>query len=71
MDIRVVVGRNLKEYRRKAGFSQERLALECDIHRTYVSGVERGIRNPTVTVLEKLARPLGIQASRLLETDDD
>ena len=71
MDIRAVVGRNLKMYRKRAGFSQEGLALECDIHRTYVSGVERGIRNPTVTVLEKLAKPLGINASRLLELGDE
>lgn len=67
MDIRLRVGRNLKKYRREAGFSQEGLALECDIHRTYVSGVERGIRNPTVEVLEKLAKPLGVPAWKLLE----
>jgi transcriptional regulator with XRE-family HTH domain len=67
MDIRALVGRNLKKYRNEAGYSQEGLALECNIHRTYVSGVERGIRNPTVTVLEKLAKPLGIPVSKLLE----
>ncbi|MEM1288594.1 MAG: helix-turn-helix transcriptional regulator [Pseudomonadota bacterium] len=67
MDIRKRVGLNLKKYRLKTGLSQEDLALKCGLHRTYVSGVERGIRNPTVTVLEKLARPLGIAASQLLE----
>lgn len=36
------------------------------MHRTYVSGIERGKRNPTVTVLERLARPLGVQAGELL-----
>ena len=69
MDIRRRVGLNLKKYRKQAGFSQEGLALECGLHRTYVSGVERGIRNPTVAVLEKLAMPLGIPAWRLLEVD--
>ena len=65
MDIRRRVGLNLKRYRKAAGFSQEDLALECGLHRTYVSGVERGIRNPTVTVLEKLSAPLNISAARL------
>jgi len=67
MDVRQRVGNNLRRYRREAGFSQEGLAFECGLHRTYVSGVERGIRNPTVTVLEKIARALGIPASKLLE----
>ncbi len=61
------VGVNLKKYRKLAGLSQEGLALECGLHRTYVSGVERGIRNPTVTVLERLAGPLGVPVARLLD----
>lgn len=69
MDVRKRVGRNLKKYRKEAGFSQEGLALECGLHRTYVSGVERGIRNPTVVVLEQIAKPLGIPAWRLLEDE--
>lgn len=67
MDVRQRVGRNLKKYRKEAGLSQEALALECGLHRTYVSGVERGVRNPTVVVLEQIAKPLGIPSSRLLE----
>ncbi len=67
MDVRQRVGRNLKKYRKEAGFSQEGLALECGLHRTYVSGVERGVRNPTVVVLEQIAKPLGIPSWRLLE----
>lgn len=67
MDVRQRVGRNLKKYRKQAGFSQEGLALECGLHRTYVSGVERGVRNPTVVVLEQIAKPLGIPPWRLLE----
>ncbi len=66
MDVRRRVGVNLRKYRTAAGLSQEGLALECGLHRTYVSGVERGVRNPTVTVLEKIALPLGIQAWQLL-----
>jgi len=51
MDIRRLVGHNLKKFRKAASLTQEGLALECGLHRTYVSGVERGIRNPTVVVL--------------------
>ena len=71
MAIRKLVGRNLKRFREAAGLSQEALAFECGLHRTYVSGVERGVRNPTVEVLEKLAEPLGIPAWRLLVPPDD
>ncbi|MFW8596150.1 helix-turn-helix domain-containing protein [Cribrihabitans neustonicus] len=71
MEIRRLVGRNLKRFREEAGFSQEALAFECGLHRTYVSGVERGVRNPTIVVLEKLAEPLGIPAWRLLVPEKD
>ncbi len=67
MDVRKRVGRNLKKYRKLKGLSQEALALECGLHRTYVSGVERGVRNPTVVVVEQLAEPLGVPSARLLE----
>ena len=67
MDIRRRVGLNVKRHRKERGFSQEGLALECGVHRTYVSGVERGIRNPTVVVLERIARALDVPPSRLLD----
>ncbi len=59
MDVRARVGRNMKRLREVRGWSQEELADRAGIHRTYVSGVERGVRNPTGTVLEKLAIALG------------
>lgn len=67
MDVRRRVGRNLKKFRIERGLSQEGLAFECGLHRTYVSGVERGVRNPTVLVLEQIAKALKIPAARLLE----
>jgi len=67
MDIRQRVGNNVKRFRVERGLSQEALAFECGIHRTYISGVERGVRNPTVLVLERIARALNVAASRLLE----
>jgi transcriptional regulator with XRE-family HTH domain len=66
MPIRRVVGQNLKRYREEAGLSQEELGFESGLHRTYVSGVERGVRNPTVVIVAKLAKALGIEPWHLL-----
>ena len=60
MDIRRRFGARLKALREGQGLSQEELAHRADLHRTYVSGLERGVRNPTLTVLEKLARGLDV-----------
>ena len=67
MDVRRRVGLNVRKHRNERGFSQEELAFECGLHRTYISGVERGVRNPTVVVLEKVAKALGVTASKLLD----
>jgi transcriptional regulator with XRE-family HTH domain len=67
MDVRRRVGLNVKRFRAERGLSQEELAFECGLHRTYVSGVERGVRNPTVVVLEKIAKALKVATSLLLE----
>jgi transcriptional regulator with XRE-family HTH domain len=63
MDVRRLVGANLKDLRKRKGVSQEALAFDCDLHRTYISGVERGIRNPTVVVLAKIAKALSVDSS--------
>ena len=67
MDIRRLVGINLRRIRKECGYSQEGLAFECGLHRTYISGIERGIRNPTVVILERIAAALKVPAARLLE----
>lgn len=67
MDVRRRLGLNVRALRTERGLSQEELAFECRLHRTYVSGVERGVRNPTVTVVEKIAAALQVPASRLLD----
>lgn len=67
MDIRKRLGRNLRRLREAKGWSQEAFAHEAGIHRTYVSDIERGARNPTITVVEKLAKPLGIRTGELLD----
>jgi transcriptional regulator with XRE-family HTH domain len=67
VDIRKRLGQNLRELRKAKGFSQEEFAFEAKIHRTYISDLERGARNPTITVVEKLARALNVTAGRLLD----
>lgn len=53
--------------REDRGWSQEELADEAGIHRTYVSGLERAVRNPTITVVERFAKALRTSASELLK----
>jgi len=61
------VGANLRRAREERGISQEELADRAGLHRTYISGVERGVRNPTVVVLEKIAKALKVKTSTLLD----
>jgi len=67
VDILERLARNVRRLRMEKGWSQERYAFEADIHRTYVSEIERARRNPTVTVIEKLAKPFGVSPGRLLD----
>lgn len=66
MDIRKTLGANIKRLRAAKGWSQEEYAFEAGIHRTYVSDIERGARNPTIEVLVKLAVPLGVEPAELI-----
>ena len=61
---------NIKKVRTSKGISQEKLADLCDLHRTYVSSVERGERNITVDNMERLAIALGVDIRELLNPDD-
>ena len=67
MDITTRLGKNIRRLREEQGWSQEDYADRAGIHRTYVSDIERGRRNPTITVVEKLAKPFGIKAGALLD----
>lgn len=66
MDSRNIVGKNVKKLRKEHGLSQEQLAFETDLHRTYISGIERGVRNPTVLILDRLAKALKVEPKELL-----
>jgi transcriptional regulator with XRE-family HTH domain len=66
VDVRQRLAANLRRLRNAQGWSQEDYADRAGIHRTYVSDIERGARNPTITIVEKLAAPFKIGASDLL-----
>jgi transcriptional regulator with XRE-family HTH domain len=67
MDIQRLLARNMRRLRKEYGWSQEHLAFEAGLHRTYISGVERCVRNPTMTGLAKIAAGLKVSPSKLLE----
>ena len=60
-----IVAHNLRKLRVKSDLSQENLAVDAGIDRTYVSRLERGVQNPSVVVLEKLATALGVKIGDL------
>lgn len=63
----VALGRAIRELRGRAGISQEDLGDRCDLHRTYIGGIERGERNPSFTNLLKIAQALGVSVVELFE----
>lgn len=65
-DLAPRVGRAIRELRERTGLSQEELAAEAGLHRTYISLVERGQRNITVDALSQIAEALGVYPSRLI-----
>lgn len=67
MDVRQRLAANVKRLRRKTGLSQENFANEHGIDRTYISGIERGIRNPTIIVVERIAQALKVDVKELFE----
>ena len=64
--LRRVLGGNVRRLRRERGLSQEQLAFEAEIDRTYVSQIERAVINPSLLVLHKVAKALGSTVPDLL-----
>lgn len=62
----VLLGNTVRRLREAKGWSQEEMAEKAGLHRTYISGIERGIRNPTLTILFKLANALGVEPGTLV-----
>ena len=65
MEIAQAFGKTVKRLREQRNWSQEKLAERSGLHRTYISGIERGARNPTILIVAKLAQALNVRPSDL------
>lgn len=70
MDILKQFGNRVRTLRIEAGWSQEVFADLTGLHRTYISGIERGIRNPTLLIVQRIASALSISPSELLKMEN-
>ncbi len=66
MELRRVFAQNVRRLRKERGLSQEQLAFECGLHRTYISGIERAIRNVSLDNIGKVAGALHVPPAELL-----
>ncbi len=62
-----LLAKNVRNLRKEMGLSQEELAFQCEIDRTYISKVERGIANPSLLVLFKIANILKVEIKDLIK----
>ena len=60
-------GRKVREVRLKQGLSQGDVSRRLNLHRSYVSGIERGVRNPSLKVVQKIAKALEVKVGDLLK----
>jgi transcriptional regulator with XRE-family HTH domain len=71
MDMRKLVGRNLARVRREKRLTQEEVAERSGISQQYISGLERGRRNPTIVTLYLLAQAVGVSHTELVAPEDE
>lgn len=64
-------GKVLRELRNRTGLSQEQLGLECNLDRTFISLLERGLRQPTLTTLFVLAHKLNVSPVEIVQKIED
>ncbi len=60
-------GENVRRRRELLNLSQDQLADQADIHRTFISGIERGVRNPGLVSILRIAKALDTKAAKLVE----
>ncbi|AWV20088.1 Transcriptional regulator, Xre family (plasmid) [Roseomonas mucosa] len=70
MDMRRLVGRNFARIRRERGLTQEQVEERCGLSQQYLSGLERGLRNPTVVTLFEIAQALGVTPVDLIRPNE-
>ncbi len=61
-------GKEIARLRKRVGLSQEELGFRAEVHRTYISQLERGLKSPTLSMMLKLARALKVSASKMVAT---
>ena len=66
MDIRERLAANIIRLRKEKGWSQEELADRAGLHRTYISAVERCVRNPTITIVGRISEALEVSVGKLV-----
>jgi transcriptional regulator with XRE-family HTH domain len=66
-DWRVIFGKNVRRVRQQRRLTQEQLAFEAEIDLTYVGGIERGKRNPSLMVMARIASALSVPITKLLQ----
>jgi transcriptional regulator with XRE-family HTH domain len=67
-DWQVLLGKNVRRLRQLRGLSQEKLAVDSEIDLTYLGGIERGRRNPSLMVMVRIAAALSVPLPNLLDT---
>lgn len=65
LDIRIRFGRAIRRVREEQGINQEEAAERCGLHRTYYSGIERGVRNVSIVNIERVAKGLKVSLPEL------
>jgi transcriptional regulator with XRE-family HTH domain len=69
MDMRKLVGRNVRKIRLRKGLTQEQFAEKSGFSQQYISGLEKGRRNPTIVTIHELAQALGVSHMDLVRPD--
>jgi transcriptional regulator with XRE-family HTH domain len=67
LNIRIRFGRAIRRIRQEQGISQEEAAERCGLHRTYYSGIERGVRNVSLVNIEKISKGLKTELPKLFQ----
>lgn len=70
-EIQIRFGRRLREIRKARGYSQEGFAAHCGLDRTYIGGIERGLRNVSLRNIELIAKALDVSMAELMQGIDE
>ncbi len=65
-DWRAIFGKNVRKVRQQRKLTQEKLAFDAEIDLTYMGGIERGARNPSLVVMGRIAKALSVPLAKLL-----